>query len=94
MLSTSWRTGQPFSTTIVQPSALIGRQLGPRSDAFFEYVGDFLSRGTPAEALNLGISYRLTHTQQIDFGVGFGLNRNAPDYAVGIGYSVRFDGLW
>jgi len=94
MLSTLWRTGEPFNTTIVQPTFLIDRQIGPKSDAFFEYVGDFLSRGTPAEAVNLGISYRLTHTQQIDFRVGFGLNRNAPDYSVGVGYSFRFDGLW
>jgi hypothetical protein len=23
-----------------------------------------------------------------------GLNRNSPDYFVGIGYSLRFDGVW
>jgi hypothetical protein len=25
--------------------------------------------------------------------VAFGLNRNAPSYIVGVGYSFRFDGL-
>jgi hypothetical protein len=44
--------------------------------------------------LNFGGSYRLTQTQQIDFHAGFGLNRNSPDYFVGIGYSMRFDHLW
>jgi hypothetical protein len=36
--------------------------------------------------------YRLRKTQQVDFHVAIGLNRNAPDYIVGIGYSFRIDG--
>jgi hypothetical protein len=36
--------------------------------------------------------YRLSKTQQVDFHVAIGLNRNAPDYIVGIGYSFRIDG--
>jgi outer membrane putative beta-barrel porin/alpha-amylase len=94
MLSTLWVTGQPVSTTIIQPSFLLDRQIGPRSDAFVEYVGDFQTRGTPSALINIGISYRTTKVQQIDFHVSFGFNRNAPDYIVGVGYSFRFDGFW
>jgi hypothetical protein len=90
MLSTTWLTG---STVVVQPSFLIDRQIGPRSDVFAEYVGAFQTRGVPNEFLNFGGSYRLTQTQQVDFHAGFGINR-PPDYFVGIGYSFRFDSPW
>jgi hypothetical protein len=42
---------------------------------------------------NSGGGYRITNTQQIDFHIGFGLNRNAPTYIFGVGYSFRVDGL-
>jgi hypothetical protein len=38
--------------------------------------------------------YLLTPTQQVDFHVAFGLNHNAPSYIVGVGYSIRIDGLF
>jgi hypothetical protein len=94
MLSTTWLTGQPQSTTVFQPSFLIDRQIGPHADVFAEYVGDYQTRGHPGQELNFGGSYRLTQTQQINFHAGVGLNRNSPDYFVGIGYSLRFDGVW
>jgi len=47
----------------------------------------------PSQLLNSGGVYRLSPTQQVDFHVAFGLNRNAPSYIVGVGYSFRFDGL-
>jgi hypothetical protein len=36
----------------------------------------------------------LSRTQQVDFHVAFGLNHNSPAYLLGVGYSVRFDGLF
>ena len=94
MLSTTWITGEPQSTTVFQPSFLIDRQVTEHSDVFAEYIGDYQTRGSPGQQLNFGGSYRLTQTQQVDFHVGFGLNRNSPDYFVGIGYSLHFDHLW
>jgi hypothetical protein len=94
MFSSTWLTGQPQSTTMLQPSVLIDRQIGEHADVFAEYIGDYLTRGLPAQAMNFGGSYRLTQTQQIDFHAGFGMNRNSPDYFIGVGYSLRFDGLW
>jgi hypothetical protein len=94
MLSTTWLTGEPQSTTVFQPSFLIDRQVAEHSDVFAEYVGDYETRGLPGQEFNFGGSYRLTQTQQIDFHAGFGLNRNSPNYFVGLGYSLRLDGLW
>jgi hypothetical protein len=93
MISTTWLTSQPVSETVFQPSFLIDRQVGAHADVFAEYIGDYQTRGLPAQLLNFGWSYRLTQTQQIDFHAGIGLNRNSPDYFVGIGYSLRLDGL-
>jgi hypothetical protein len=47
-----------------------------------------------SQLFNSGAVYRVTPAQQIDVHVGFGLNRNAPDYVVGVGYSFRLDGLF
>ena len=47
-----------------------------------------------SQLFNSGGLYRLSPTQQIDFHVAFGLNHNAPDYIVGVGYSFRIDGLF
>jgi hypothetical protein len=77
-----------------QSTLVIERQFGEQSFVFAEYVGDFRSVGGSSHLLNTGGGYRITHTQQVDFHIGFGLNRNAPDYTFGVGYSVRFDRLF
>jgi hypothetical protein len=59
-----------------------------------EYVGDYPQNGSSAQLLNWGGLYRLTPNQQVDFHVALGLNHNAPGYIVGVGYSLRFDGLF
>ena len=41
-----------------------------------------------------GAGYRIDKNQQIDFHIGFGLDRDAPSYVFGIGYSFRFDGIF
>jgi Putative MetA-pathway of phenol degradation len=51
------------------------------------------SRGGTTHLLNSGGGYRITGNQQIDFHLGFGLNRNAPTYIFGLGYSFRLDRL-
>lgn len=56
---------------------------------FAEYVSD-----TPMHALlNVGGGYLLDRTEQIDFHLAFGLNRNSPDYIIGTGYSYRWDNV-
>jgi hypothetical protein len=48
----------------------------------------------PAYGAAVMCGYRITETQQIDCHLGFGLNRSAPTYIFGIGYSFRLDGLF
>ena len=38
--------------------------------------------------------YVSSPNQQVDFHIALGLNHNAPNYIVGVGYSVRFDDLF
>jgi hypothetical protein len=73
---------------------VIEKEFGERSFLFVEYVGDFPVNGSNSQLFNSGGGYRITDTQQIDFHLGFGLNRSAPTYIFGIGYSFRLDGLF
>ena len=94
MLSTFFAPSDPDSKVVVEPTFVIEKQIGARADIFVEYIGDFRRHDGPGHLLNSGAAYRLTPTQQIDFHVGFGLNRYAPDMIFGLGYSVRFDNLF
>jgi hypothetical protein len=73
---------------------VIEKSFGERSFLFVEYVGEFPLHGGTGHLINSGGGYRITDTQQIDFHVAFGLNRNSPDYILGLGYSFRWDGLF
>jgi hypothetical protein len=86
--------GSAGRNATVETTFNIDQQIGPHSDVFAEYIGDFRTHGMPSETFNFGGSFRITKAQQIDFRAGFGLTMNSPIYFVGIGYSIRFDGLW
>jgi len=43
--------------------------------------------------LNVGGGYLMNRTEQLDFHLAFGLNRNSPDYTIGVGYSYRWDNV-
>ena len=73
---------------------MLEREIAERAFLFIEYVGDYHVHGGPSYLFNSGGGYRITDTQQIDFHVAFGLNRAAPTYIFGIGYSFRLDGLF
>lgn len=77
-----------------QSTFVLEREFGERSFLFVEYVGDFPLHGGTGQLINSGGGYRITDTRQIDFHIGFGLNRNSPNYIFGIGYSFRLDGLF
>jgi hypothetical protein len=61
---------------------------------FVEYTGTYRHGAAPSNTADLGATYRLTPLHQIDFMVGTGLNRAAPDWYFTIGYSLRFDQLF
>src|SRR5215470_10287256 len=69
-----------------QSTFVIERQFSERAFLFAEYVGEFPAVGGVSHLFNSGGGYRITHTEQIDFHVGIGLNHNAPAYIFGIGY--------
>jgi hypothetical protein len=74
--------------------ACVRLKVTEKTSLFVEYVGDYPENASTSELLNSGAVYRVTPTQQVDFRVAFGLNHNAPSYIVGIGYSLRLDGLF
>jgi hypothetical protein len=94
MATLFFRPSDPISRLTTEPTFVIEKKVGERADLFVEYVGDFPDHAGPRHLINSGGAYRLTPTQQIDFRVGFGLNRNAPNWLLGLGYSIRRDGLF
>jgi hypothetical protein len=79
---------------VAEGTFVLEREVGEHADLFVEYVGDYPDHREPSHMLNSGGAYRLTPTQQIDFHAAIGLNRNAPSYVFGVGYSIRFDRLF
>jgi len=77
-----------------QSTLVLEKEFAERAFLFIEYIGDFPANGGNSQLFNSGGGYRITNNQQIDFHIGFGLNRNAPAYIFGIGYSFRLDGLF
>ncbi|MGB5180600.1 MAG: transporter [Xanthobacteraceae bacterium] len=76
-----------------QSTLVLEKEFAERSFLFVEYVGDFPSNGRNSQLLNSGGGYRIDDHHQIDFHVGVGLDRNAPNYIFGVGYSFRLDGF-
>lgn len=93
MLTGTVRPSQP-ANKLVQATFVIEREVSPRAGLFVEYVGDYPNSGRASHLINAGGAYRVTPTQQLDFHLGGGLNDAAPDYFFGLGYSIRFDGLF
>jgi len=93
MVTAFLRPSDPISKIANQTTFAIEKKVSEKASLFVEYVGDYPDHSGPSHQLNSGGAYRLTPTQQIDFHIAFGLNRNAPDYIIGVGYSFRLDGL-
>jgi outer membrane putative beta-barrel porin/alpha-amylase len=88
-----WFTSQK-SNAISEATFVVERDVGIHADLFVEYVGDCPNHGEPSQLINSDAAYRFTGTQQIDFHAGFGLANRSPSYFFGLGYSIRFDGLF
>jgi hypothetical protein len=93
MFTEFFRPSEPASKRITEATFVIEKKMTEKASLFVEYVGDYPENGSPSQLLNSGGLYRLGPNQQLDFHVALGLNHNAPSYIVGVGYSVRFDGL-
>jgi Putative MetA-pathway of phenol degradation len=86
--------GQSSSNPTLEPTFAVERRVGSRADFFVEYVADHPRRGVASEVFDSGGAFRITSTQQIDVRAGVGLNRAAPSYLFGLGYSFRFDNVF
>ena len=76
-----------------QSTLAIEKEIAERSFLFLEYVGNFPAHGRNSQFINSGGGYRIDDHHQVDFHVGIGLDRNAPNYIFGLGYSLRIDGV-
>jgi hypothetical protein len=91
MVTAFLNPGESAHNPTLEPTFAVERQVGSRTDVFMEYVADHARRGPFSQLVDAGGAYRITPTQQIDLHAGVGLNRAAPNYFFGIGYSFRFD---
>jgi hypothetical protein len=90
MFAVYWPTQPAGRNTTGQFTLYFDRQMNAALDAWGEYAGSFPARGGPEHLVNFGACMKPTPHQQIDFHASFGLSAAAPDYSVGLGYSVRF----
>jgi hypothetical protein len=90
-METSFFTPRSDAKSTYQSTVTIEKEIAERSFLFVEYVGSFPSNGRNSQLLNSGGGYRIDDHHQIDFHVGVGLDRNAPNYIFGVGYSFRID---
>jgi Putative MetA-pathway of phenol degradation len=94
MVTSFFFPSDPSNQQITEATFVLEKKMTERTSLFVEYVGDYPSRGASMSLFNSGGEYLLTKTQQVDFHIGFGLNRNSPTYIFGVGYSFRLDGLF
>lgn len=93
MLTETWIPGQR-SDSLFEETLSLEREFGESLDAFIEYVGDYPQHQTASQILNFGGAWRFTRLQQVDFHAGFGFTSAAPRSYLGLGYSLRVDGLF
>jgi hypothetical protein len=85
---------EPVNKFTIETTVSFEKKVGEHADLFIEYVGAYPEHGPSPIFLNSGGAYRLTKTEQVDFHAAFGLDRSAPKYIFGLGYSFRIDGLF
>lgn len=93
MFTSFFRPSDLANRQTSEATFVIERKVSEKLALFAEYVGDYPSRGASTALFNVGGGYLLNRTEQLDFHLAFGLNRNSPDYIVGVGYSYRWDNV-
>jgi hypothetical protein len=94
MSSVFWFPGERSVNPTFEQTLELGWEATPHTGFFIEYVGDYPRHQGPSQVVQVGGGWRFARTQQIDFHLGAGLSSNAPSWFVGVGYSLRFDGLF
>jgi len=94
MFTVTWLLNHGDHAAIVEPTLTLEREFGSTGDLFVEYIGDYAARDRASNIADVGGAWHVTRRQQLDFHLGFGLSHDAPDHYVGVGYSIRIDGLF
>jgi hypothetical protein len=94
MFTEFFRPADLSTKRISEATFVLEKKLTEQFKLFTEYVADYPEGASSSLLLNSGAVYRLDRTHQVDFHIAFGLNHNAPNYIVGVGYSFRLDGLF
>jgi len=93
MQSFFWNTDSDKRNGVWEPTLYIEKEIAKPWDVFAEYAGDFAHLSGSRQIAHLGIAYRVTPRQQVDFHFGFGLSHDAPSRFFAVGYSFRIDRL-
>lgn len=67
-----------------------GLSLSDNFAAFFETFAEVPQNESWSPVFDSGLTFSLSDLSQLDLYAGVGLNRIAPDFIIGTGYSVRF----
>jgi hypothetical protein len=90
MMTVTWST---VAEPILEPTLVLEREFG-RGDLFAEHIGDYTGQARASQVIDGGGDWHITSTQPLDFHIGIGLTRSSVHHIVGVGYSLRFDGLF
>lgn len=87
---TDMSTGDRFAQGIM--SVMYSRSLDSSTSYFGEFYTNFpAADGEDAEyVVQTGLTHLLSDDMQVDCRIGFGLNDQAPDWLIGVGFSYRF----
>jgi Putative MetA-pathway of phenol degradation len=83
--------GSRFTSGLV--AVTVGKALSPAWHAFAELAGDDLGakpHRQPVQFFDMGVTYLVTESLQLDAAVTRGLTSATPDLAWGVGLSMRF----
>lgn len=76
--------------TPLQHTVSLGIPIRDGVGMFLEHVLDVQRGSRPTHLLHSGFTYQPRPDRQFDIHYGIGLTRNAPDFFIGAGYSIRF----
>lgn len=75
--------------TVLSATLVLGRALGERGGLFLEIAAEDREEGDTAVLFHHGYTYLVTPNFQWDVHAGVGLNDEAPDFLIGLGFSWR-----
>lgn len=94
MYSVTFHPSDPGNEPLSQTSLYLDHAVTGSTDVFVEYANAYQPGMAVQNSIDFGGSWRYAALRQIDFKMGFGVNRAAPDWYFTLGYSFRFDHIF